>query len=73
MLLDELLDGLYESPRHRLHSISRKHFRLPLLPDESQGSFQDLKPAHDHVQIHPIDAFHFQNHMLVQHFGDGLW
>src|SRR5215831_12080546 len=28
MLLNELLDGLYESPRHWLHSIRGKHFRL---------------------------------------------
>ena len=69
MLLNELLDGLYESPRHWLHSIGGKHFRLPLLPDEPQGPFPHLKPAHDHVQIHPVDAFHFQNRMLLQYFG----
>jgi len=37
------------------------------------GPFQDLQSAHDHVQIHPVYAFHLQNHMLVQHFGHGLW
>lgn len=44
-----------------------------LLADESQRPFQDLKSSHDDVQIHPVDGFHFQNDVLVQHFGHRLW
>jgi hypothetical protein len=44
-----------------------------VVPDEVQGALQNLQAAHDDVQIHPVDGFRFQNHMLVQHFRNGLW
>ena len=46
---------------------------LSLLPDESQCTLNDLQPWDDGIQIHPVDAFDLQNHMLVQHVGNRLW
>jgi len=73
MIFHELLDGRYEGPGHRLHGVGGQDLGFPLLPDEVQRTFQNLKPSHDDVEIHPVDGFGFQNHMLVQHFRDGLW
>jgi hypothetical protein len=73
MLPDELLDGFDEVPRHRLHGVGGGHLGFSLLPDESQCTLNDLQPWDDGIQIHPVDAFNLQNHMLVQHVGNGLW
>jgi hypothetical protein len=74
MIFHILFDGLDEGPGHRLHGVGGQNLGFPLVPDEVQGALQNLQAAHDDVQIHPVDGFRFQNHMLVQqHFRNGLW
>ena len=40
--------------------------------DELQNPFHRLQHRHIHVQIHSVDAFDFQNHMLTQDIGNAL-
>jgi hypothetical protein len=46
-------------------ALVKKNLRLPLLPDESQRTLQDLKPTHDDVEIHAVDGFQLQNNVLA--------
>jgi hypothetical protein len=73
MLLDEALHGGDKGARHRLHGVGGSHFGSSLLPDEVHRTFDDLQPRDDCVQIHPVDGFGLQNHMLAQHVGHRLW
>jgi hypothetical protein len=73
MLLDEPFDAGDKGARHRLHGVGGSDFGSSLLPDEVHRTFDDLQPRDDGVQVHPVDGFHFQNDVFVQHFGYGLW
>ena len=73
LVLDELLDGLYESPRLGLNGIGGKDLSLTLVADKVQRAFQDLEPSDEDVQIHAVDGFGFQNDVTVQHVGHSLW
>ena len=73
MLLDKLFDGFDEVPRQGLDCIGGGDFGLPLLPDESQSSFDDLQAWNDGVQVHPVDGLDLQSDVLAQHLSDSLW
>jgi hypothetical protein len=32
-----------------------------------------LQPGLVDVEVHPVDAFDFQSHMLLEDFGNGTW
>jgi hypothetical protein len=44
-----------------------------VVANEVKRTFQDLKSAHEHVQIHAVDGCGFQNDVPIQRFGNGLW
>ena len=56
-----------------LNGLGGKELSLALVANEVKRTFQDLKSAHEHIQIHAVDGFGFQNNVPAQHFGHGLW
>jgi hypothetical protein len=73
MLPHELLDGGNKTPRHRLNGVGGGDRGSSLLADKPQRSFDDLQTWDDGVQVHSVNGFYLQNHVLPQHIGDGLW
>ena len=42
-------------------------------PEERGHSAVGLESRLIHVEVHPVDAFHFQSHMVLEDFGDRTW
>ncbi|HEY1983816.1 MAG TPA: hypothetical protein VGG85_00320 [Terracidiphilus sp.] len=58
---------------HRLHGISRRDLCFLLVADVTDGSLRDLQAGNNGIEIHAIDAFHFQRHVFAQYIGGGVW
>src|SRR5580693_5794314 len=41
----------------------------PVEPEETRHPLFSLQLWHVHVQVHPVDPFHFQGDVLIEHFG----
>ena len=72
VLLSKPLDVGDESTRHRLYGIGGSDLRLLLMADEAYSSLGDLQARHDGIEIHAINAFHFQHNVLAQNLGNRL-
>jgi hypothetical protein len=73
IFLGEPLDVGHEGAGHRLHRVGRSDLCFLLVADVAHGSLGDLQARHDGVEIHAIDTFHFQRHVLLQHIGGRAW
>jgi len=45
----------------------------PVKSKETSHALFPLQLGYVHVQVHPVDPFHFQGHVFVQHFGNAAW
>ena len=41
--------------------------------EESSHTTVSLQPGLVDVEVHPVDAFDFQGHVLLEDFGNGTW
>jgi len=73
VVLGKALDGVDELASDRLHHVSGCDFMSALDPYELQCTFDGLELGYIHIEVHPIDALHFQHHVLAQYLGDSLW
>src|SRR5215510_9091507 len=63
----ETLDCRNELLADRSHQRRRGDGLFPMVPEEPHGSVDMLQARNIEVQIHPIDAFHFQSHVRIQY------
>jgi hypothetical protein len=72
IILGKPLDGFDETTSDWLDHCRRGYRMSTVDTDELQNPFHRLQHRHIHVQIHSVDAFDFQNHMLPQDIGNAL-
>src|SRR5215475_14023631 len=73
VVLGKALDGADELACDWLHQVSGGDFMSAVDPYELQCTFNGLKLRYVDIEVHPIDALHFQYNVLAQHLGDSLW
>jgi hypothetical protein len=66
VLLSESLDARYEVATARRHQRRRSHGLPQVLAEETDHPLLPLQSRHVNVEIHPVDTFDFQGHMLLQ-------
>jgi len=45
----------------------------PVVTEETRHPLFSLQLGDVHIQVHPVDPFHFEGDVLVQHFGNAAW
>ena len=70
--LDEALDGLHEPLAHRRHHHGRRHAGAEMLLHEVHDPAARLQRRDVAVEIHPVDRFQFEGHVVVEDFRDAF-
>jgi hypothetical protein len=70
VLLSERLDAGDESFADRVHKSGRGDAMSSVVAQEAGDALFKLQISHVHVQVHAVDAFHFQGDVLVEDFRD---
>jgi hypothetical protein len=71
--LRERVNRRHKCVADRVHQ-RRGGERVPAVFAEKRGDpTLVLQPGHVHVQVHPVDALHFQRDVLGQDFGNTPW
>jgi hypothetical protein len=65
MFFEKRVDLLQESVGHDTHQRRRCHGLLAMKTKEASGSFFDLQFRLIDVEVHAIDAFDFQGHVIL--------
>ena len=72
-LLDEAIDRSDERLAHGVHQRRSGEGRSAVKAEESSHATVSLQPGLVDVEVHPVDAFDFQGHVLLEDFGNGTW
>src|SRR6185436_20986788 len=64
MLIEKRIDLLQEGVGHTTHQRRRCNGLLAMETEEASGSFLHLQFRLIDVEVHAIDAFNFQGHMI---------
>jgi hypothetical protein len=73
LLFRERLDGRDERPGDPVHERGGGEDHPPVLLEEADHAKVHLKLRNIDVQVHPVDSFELQSHMIVQERGDAWW
>ena len=72
-LLDEALDRGDEGLAHRVHEGRGGEGLAAVEAEEGGDAAVGLQPGLIDVEVHAVDAFDFQSHVVLEDFGDGTW
>jgi hypothetical protein len=69
----EGLDGRHEGLAHRSHEGRRRKQVAAMRPEEPRHAALGLQPWYVYVEVHPVDALHFQRYVLAQNLRHRAW
>jgi hypothetical protein len=72
-LLDEAINGVDEGGAHRGHQRRRSEGLTAMEPEEGGDTAIGLQPGLIDVEIHAVDAFDFERHVVLEDIGGGTW
>ena len=58
---------------HGVHESRRGEGLTAVKAEERGDAAVSLQPGLVDVEVHAVDAFDFQSHVLLEDFGDGTW
>jgi hypothetical protein len=68
---DETVDVGDERLGHRVHQRRRGIMKAAVADEEALHPAAIGQPGLPHVQIHPVDRLHLEDHVIGKHIGDG--
>ena len=72
-LLDEVIDGVDEGRAHGRHESRGGEGLAAVEAEEGGDTAIGLQPGLIDVEVHAIDAFDFQSHVVLEDIGGGTW
>jgi len=72
-LRDEVLDGGDEGRAHRRHERRGSEGLTAVEAEEGGDTAIGLQAGLVDVEVHAVDAFDFQRHVILEDLGDGPW
>jgi hypothetical protein len=67
---DEGVDLRHERLGHRVHQRDGGVLVAAVTDEEPRDPAAVGQPRHPHVQVHPVDGLHLEQHVLAQDVGD---
>ena len=72
-LLDKAIDSGDEGLAHGVHQCRGGEGLTTMEAEERGDTAVGLESGLIDVEVHPVDAFDFQSHMVLEDIGDGTW